>query len=104
MQTSLLYDFGNGSTLLEGESQGVFKMPDSKEIAEGLSRIFEHRQSFIVIGMTGRTGSGCTTVAEVPGARRFDGIRLPEIPSPRTSHEERKDAIVNVWCQSACPF
>lgn len=30
----------------------------------GLNTIFDERSKFIILGLTGRTGSGCTTVAD----------------------------------------
>ena len=32
---------------------------------EKINKIYENRQNFVVIGLTGKTGSGCSTVAEI---------------------------------------
>jgi len=35
------------------------------ETHEAINKIYNERKDFIVIGLTGRTGSGCTTVANI---------------------------------------
>ncbi|MBT9520910.1 MAG: hypothetical protein IV101_08430 [Dechloromonas sp.] len=72
-------------------------MSDQTSIAYGLEQVFSHRASFVVIGLTGRTGSGCTTIAEILGSKSVDDIELPELPNPPKSHEDRKDRIVREW-------
>ena len=32
---------------------------------EKINKIYENRQNFIVIGLTGKTGSGCSTIAKI---------------------------------------
>jgi putative protein kinase ArgK-like GTPase of G3E family len=46
-------------------------MPDENPVSSGLEKVFEHRQSFILIGLTGRTGSGCSTIAEILSQQQF---------------------------------
>ena len=36
----------------------------SKDKAEAIKSLYSQRDKFILIGLTGRTGSGCTTVAK----------------------------------------
>lgn len=72
-------------------------MADDLDISRGLAQVFSHRESFIVVALTGRTGSGCSTVAELLGNHDFSGIELPTIPSPPTNHEDRKNRIVVNW-------
>jgi dCMP deaminase len=31
----------------------------------GINKIYDERKDFIIIGLTGRTGSGCSTVAKI---------------------------------------
>jgi deoxycytidylate deaminase len=69
-------------------------------IAAGLTRIFEHRESFIVIGLTGRTGSGCTTVADALVTDDYNALGLPMVQNPPRGHEDRKFRIVNNWLKS----
>lgn len=60
-----------------------------------LKQIYSLRQDFIIIGLTGRTGSGCTTVANVL-CEEFDGFKTNyhhKNDAPITN-EYRKDAII----------
>lgn len=72
-------------------------MDEKAQISNGLTTIFEHRSSFIVIGLTGRTGSGCSSVANLLGKPVFSDIEIPEPKNPPESHEDRKDRIVRDW-------
>ena len=61
----------------------------------GLDLIFKERRKFIIIGLTGRTGSGCTTVSELLSKDSFSGFNPP---NPKSSlfdnDEERKYRVV----------
>ena len=72
-------------------------MSDQALIAEGLSSIFKHREAHIVIALTGRTGSGCTSVARLLATSDFSAIELPETSRPPESQESRKSQIINEW-------
>lgn len=72
-------------------------MEERHLVSDGLKQVFSHRSAFFVIGLTGRTGSGCTTAADLLSSPRFDDIELPEIPNPPKSQEDRKDRIVREW-------
>ena len=60
-----------------------------------VKNMYKYRQEIIVIGLTGRTGSGCTTVAEILKTKDFNALNLRE---PKTydynDSEERKQEIV----------
>lgn len=71
-------------------------MADDAHISKGLAQIFAHRESFFVVALTGRTGSGCSTVAKLL-ASSLDSIEFPTIPAPPVTHEDRKDRIVLNW-------
>ncbi len=43
-----------------------------------VSRIFDLRGKFAIIGLTGRTGSGCSTAAGILGAEHFEDLALPD--------------------------
>lgn len=43
--------------------------------------IFSLRSNFLIIGLTGRTGSGCTTVAKILSAPDFDSLKVGSINS-----------------------
>lgn len=72
-------------------------MDERRLVSEGLEQVFSHRSAFFVIGLTGRTGSGCTTVSDLLSSPTFDQIGLPETPNPPMNHEDRKDRIVRAW-------
>ena len=69
-----------------------------------VEKIFDLRQKFAVIGLTGRTGSGCSTVADLLTQSDFKGIEAP-FPSANpdgVSNDDRKYRILytylsNVW-------
>lgn len=67
-------------------------------IAAGINKVFEHRKNFIVIGLTGRTGSGCSTAAKILSAQ-YANLRLPTVMNPPRSHEDRKLRIVRLWAE-----
>lgn len=78
------------------ESNGI----DYALIASGIDKVFEHRKNFLVIGLTGRTGSGCTTAAEILSTPSFSALSFPTIQNPPRSHEDRKLRIVRLWAQT----
>lgn len=43
---------------------------------EAIKRIYDERKDFIIIGLTGRTGSGCTTAAEILKKSDFKELHL----------------------------
>lgn len=43
-----------------------------------LSKLYDLRQNFIVIGLTGRVGAGCTTIANIFASETFDKADLPK--------------------------
>lgn len=67
---------------------------ESLQIANGLQSVFEDRRSFLVIGLTGRTGSGCTTVSDILATSK---LRLSRAHIPPRNHEDRKHRIVHDW-------
>lgn len=66
---------------------------DEQLIAGGLKGLFARRGQFIVLGLTGRTGSGCTTAASLL-AKAFEELRLEPIASPLVSAEHRKHRVI----------
>ena len=71
---------------------------DIVAIARGTEQVFEHKRSSLVLGLTGRTGSGCSTVAdEVLTKLSFRDLRWPAGNVPPADHEDRKDRIVELW-------
>lgn len=78
-------------------------MDESSQIATGLKTVFSHRSSFIVIGLTGRTGSGCSTIAGQLCNGAIDSIKLPQIQSPPRTNNDRRNKIVFEWIKEDWP-
>ncbi|GAB4039366.1 hypothetical protein [Spirosoma gilvum] len=71
-----------------------------------LDNLYKQRNNFLVIGLTGRLGSGCTTVAKILTETNFTDCKFP-IPKNRdyNSNEERKYRIVyNIMEANWTPF
>jgi dCMP deaminase len=66
-----------------------------------LSPIYNLRQNFIIIGLTGRTGSGCSSVAKILSNKTFKSCKFAE-PNYHNSisNDERKDIILYNFLQS----
>lgn len=47
------------------------------ELTSALNTVFSEREKFVIIGLTGRTGSGCSTVAEVLSQETFENFNPP---------------------------
>lgn len=65
-------------------------------MAQGIGRLYTLRNQFIVIGLTGRTGSGCTTAAKVL-SRNIEELNLRSPANPIENNDERKHAIIYDW-------
>lgn len=63
-------------------------------MSEIVKQLYELRSNFVVIGLTGRTGSGCSTVAELLSTRTFEEFNAP-IPAQgdNISNNDRKYKI-----------
>ena len=59
---------------------------------KALAKLYENRQKFILIGLTGRTGSGCTSAGKILNSD-FNDIKLPKPCSCKTN-EDRKYKII----------
>ena len=65
------------------------------------NHIYSGRNRIIILGLTGRTGSGCTTVASILSRKNFSELDI----IPANSHdykdkEERKKAIILEYMQN----
>ena len=70
-------------------------------ISEAIGYIYNERLSNIIIGLTGRTGSGCTTVAnEILSRQTFDSLRLDPPKHQDLSSDDRKYRIIYDWLQN----
>lgn len=61
-------------------------------VANGLRKLFQSRASFILIALTGRTGSGCTTVTSIL-SQEFERLKVPKPKTEDFSIEDRKHRI-----------
>lgn len=66
-----------------------------KNYYRSIQNAFEQRHSLIIIGLTGRTGSGCSTTANILATESFDLLHLKD---PKTldfqSRDERKYEVI----------
>jgi len=62
-----------------------------KDLHKSIETLYTNRKKFVVIGLTGRTGCGCSTTAEMLSSS-IDKIKLPK-PSRINDNEERKYRI-----------
>lgn len=63
-----------------------------------VEHMYDERNKLIIIGLTGRTGSGCSTVANILSTKIVEGLALP--PSEDVCYdtiEERKNNILNKY-------
>ncbi len=61
-------------------------------VANGLRRLFQSRASFVLVGLTGRTGSGCSTATSIL-TKNFDQLSLTKTKTEYASIEDRKHRI-----------
>jgi deoxycytidylate deaminase/dephospho-CoA kinase len=62
-----------------------------------MDKIFENRSEFVILAVTGRTGCGCTTAAEIL-EKKFRDLEIDtENSSVENENERRKDRIVATY-------
>lgn len=83
----------------------VGPMPYTNYLKSAVSKIYGDEDDFIVLGLTGRTGSGCSTAARILQSEKSDikhslfSGRNPE------SNEQRKERIIHRHFNATwCPF
>jgi len=64
-------------------------------ITAGIDQAYLERTDLLVVALTGRTGSGCSTTAAIL-CKRYDEISIT--PSDFSALEQRKLAIANRFC------
>lgn len=66
----------------------------------GINKIYSYRRNFLVIGLTGRTGSGCSKTAELL-SKNLGAFRIPKLDSIKYNHENdrRKARIVSMFAK-----
>ena len=62
-----------------------------------IDRVFQLRENFVIIGLTGRTGSGCTTVAEKLATKEWKELKsnYKDLNSQSIDNVIRKNRIVH---------
>ncbi len=62
-----------------------------------IDRVFQLRENFVIIGLTGRTGSGCTTVAEKLATKEWEELKsnYKDFNSQPIDNVVRKDRIIH---------
>jgi len=70
------------------------------QVTKGIHEVYDTREKYIIIGLTGRTGSGCTTAAEIlTTARNKLKLAKPHILSSN-ANEARKFSIIKRWVEN----
>lgn len=69
---------------------------------DAVEKIFAERKDFIIIGLTGRTGCGCSTVANLL-AKDFKELQAP-IPNGNTIDDRQYRIVYNYANESWSPF
>lgn len=72
----------------------------AKNVAKGLNQLFNHRKQLLILGLTGRTGSGCTTLSNILMSRTFSDLNVRNPNIPPKDHEDRKYRIIVDWISS----
>lgn len=75
---------------------------NSQESNKIVSNIYHLREKFAIIGLTGRTGSGCTTIAKLLAHENFEDLhaRKPSETYEGITNDERKYKIVYNFSKS----
>lgn len=68
----------------------------ANEIAAGIEQAYKERTDLLVVALTGRTGSGCTTTADIL-SKNFTDISIS--PEDYPGAEGRKISISNRYCE-----
>jgi deoxycytidylate deaminase len=69
-------------------------------MTNGIDKIYSYRRNFLVIGLTGRTGSGCSKTAELL-SKKLESFRIPKLDSMKYNHDNdrRKTRIVSMFAK-----
>lgn len=71
---------------------------EEKSVSHALTTVFKESSDFLVIGFTGRTGSGCSTCAKILTDPR---LNLPEASKSHYSgNEQRKFRIIKKYIEN----
>lgn len=74
---------------------GKRKMAEKKEKSLAIKSLYSQREKFILIGLTGRTGAGCTTVSKILSTQDMKGLDLRSYKTcDFNSSDERKYSVI----------
>lgn len=61
-----------------------------------VEKIYKLRKNFVIIGLTGRTGSGCSTVAKILQTKNPENLKSEyrEVNSAPINNDIRKNRII----------
>ena len=63
--------------------------------AEAIKSLYSQREKFILVGLTGRTGSGCTTVSEILAKQSINDLDLRSYKTcDYNNADERKYSVI----------
>ncbi|HEB62320.1 MAG TPA: hypothetical protein ENI82_04125 [Bacteroidetes bacterium] len=68
------------------------------QLSDGIDTLYENRKKFIIIGLTGRTGSGCSSAAQIL-SKSVENITLPK-PKLCGESNDRKYKIIYDFAQN----
>lgn len=73
-------------------SKEIIDNPNEELRSQAVEHFFDERKNFIIIGLTGRTGSGCSTISNLL-TKSFHELQ-PPVPNENGSIEDRQYSIV----------
>ena len=64
-------------------------------LERAINQMYKGRERLIIIGLTGRTGSGCTTVAKILESEKIENLHLRQCKEYDYSNvDERKNRVI----------
>ncbi len=65
---------------------------------DAISQVYEGKECLIIIGLTGRTGAGCSTVAKILEKKHFQDwiCAMPNIMILKTAKSEKNASSMNI--------
>lgn len=90
---------------MNSHSSSMGPYPNTNYLKSAIERIYGHDEDFVVLGLTGRTGSGCSTVAEILQSK-VDSIRhsLFSGENPRSNSQRKERILLRHFKATWTPF
>lgn len=65
------------------------------DTAQAIKSLYSQREKFVLLGLTGRTGSGCTTVSKILSKEKIEDLDLRSYKTCDFSNaDERKYSVI----------